>query len=103
MALLSVNFMLISEFRLRFSKVHFMPDFTPNAYMLEKFSDKGDEPWQIYAWCVRDAITKKANIPVLDEKLSLKDKLGFEYLMNGWCDSAEINGQIFSYNGDQPV
>ena len=100
MNLLSMKIMLISEFRFRFSKIHFMPDFTPNAHMLEKFADKGNEPWAIYAWCVRDAISKKANIAVLDEKLALKDKEGFEALMNGWCDSAEINGQIFSYDGD---
>ena len=74
MNLISIMIMLISEFRFRFSKVHFMPDFTPNAHMLEKFADKGNEPWQIYAWCVRDAMSKKANIPVLDEKLALKDK-----------------------------
>ena len=58
-----------------------MPDFTPNSWMLEKHADKGDEPWEIYAWCVREAISKYSGIQVLDEKLSLKDKLAFESLM----------------------
>ena len=48
-----------------------MPEFTPNAYMLEKHSDKGREPWEIYAWCVRDAIAKQGNLKKLDEKLAL--------------------------------
>jgi len=60
--------------------------------MLEKHADKGNEPWKIHAWCVRDIISKHSHIPKLDEKLSLKDRLAFEALMNGRCDRAEING-----------
>jgi hypothetical protein len=44
-----------------------MPEFTPNDYMLQNFGDKVSkndeegqkkhaEPWEIYAWCVRDAM-----------------------------------------------
>ena len=80
-----------------------MPDFTPNAYMLEKHGDKGKEPWEIYAWCVRDAIAKQGNFKKLDEKLALNDKRAYTALMNGEADSAEINGQIFQYEGDEPV
>ena len=79
-----------------------MPEFTPTPYMLKKFADKG-EPWMIYAYCVRDAISQHSGIPVLDEKLDLNDKKAFESLMNGHQDSAEINGQIFRYSGDTPV
>ena len=35
-----------------------MPEFTPNTIMLERHADKGNEPWEIYAWCVRDAMSK---------------------------------------------
>ena len=38
------------------STLHIMPAFTPNEYMLDNFSHMGDEDWQIFAWCVRDAI-----------------------------------------------
>lgn len=51
-----------------------MPDFTPNPWMLEKYADKGKEPWEIYAWCVRDAMSKQSGIRILDEKLDASDK-----------------------------
>ena len=35
-----------------------MPIFTPNEAMLEKHADKGKEDWEIFAWCVREAISK---------------------------------------------
>ena len=38
-----------------------MPPFTPNEEMLEKHADKGKEDWEIYAWCVRDAMAKAGN------------------------------------------
>ena len=50
--------LLFSLLNPRLGRIKIMPDFTPNAYMLEKHSDKGDEPWKIYAWCVRDAMAK---------------------------------------------
>ena len=80
-----------------------MPDFTPNPWMLEKHADKGDEPWMIYAWCVRDAMSKYSGIKTLDEKLSLKDKLAFEALMAGTSDKVEVNGQIWQYENDRPI
>ena len=80
-----------------------MPDFTPNPWMLERHADRGDEPWQIYAWCVRDAISKHSGIKTLDEKLSLKDKLAFEALMAGYSDKVEVNGQIWQYENDKPI
>ena len=57
----------------------------------------------IYAWCVRDVICKYSGYIALDEKLSLKDKKAFEALMNGWVDTAEINGQLFKYDDDKPI
>lgn len=80
-----------------------MPDFTPNAYMLEKFADKGKEPWEIYAWCVRDAIAKHAGMKILDVKLGLQDKKAYVDLMNHWKDKVEINGKVWEYRGNVPV
>ena len=80
-----------------------MPDFTPNPWMLERHSDRGNAPWEIYAWCLRDAMSKHSGIKTLDEKLALKDKLAFESLMNAKSDKVEINGQIWQYIGDKPI
>ena len=72
--------------------------------MLEKHANKGQgEPWKVYAWCVRDVICKNSDLLPLDERLSLKDRFGFEKLMNGEIDQAEINGQTFRYEGGTPV
>ena len=95
--------LMFSQLNFSFAKIMTMPEFTPNAYMMEKHGDKGDEPWEIHAWCVRDAIAKQAGLKKLDEKLCLQDKYAFYGLMNGHADTAEINGQLFSFIGDEPV
>ena len=53
--------LLVCEIGLRRSTLHIMPPFTPNDKMLEIHSDKGTEDWQIFAWCVRDAMAKAGN------------------------------------------
>lgn len=95
--------LLVCNLSFRISRINIMPEFTPNTFMLEKHADKGNEPWKIFAWCVRDAISKHSGIIKLDEKLCLKDKNAFYALMSGHCDRAEINGQYFEYQGDEPV
>jgi hypothetical protein len=95
--------LLKSSLYFRCGKLTRMPEFTPTPYMLEKYADKGDEPWMIYAWCLRDAISKYSGMACLNEKLSLKDKKAFEALMCGYVDTCEINGQLFKYDGDEPV
>ena len=80
-----------------------MPDFTPNPWMLEKHADKGNDAWEIYAWCVRDAMSKHSGIKILDEKLAYQDKNAFVSLMNEDSDKVEVNGQIWQYHGDKPV
>ena len=73
--------------------------------MLDKFADKESSggAWSIFAWCLREAICKQRGLKPLNEKLSLKDKLAFEKLMNGSADRVEVNGQLFCYKGDIPV
>ena len=75
--------LLLSSIMPRVGTVTELPEMVPTPQMLEMHADKGDEPWEIYAWCVRDAISKYSGLPKLDEKLSLKDKLAYESLMNG--------------------
>ena len=95
--------LLLSSLYFRYAVTTIMPDFTPNAWMLENHADKGQEPWEIYAWCLRDAMAKHSGFKTLDEKLSLKDKLEFFALMGEEKDEATINGQIFKYKGGQPI
>ncbi len=102
-SLIPLLVLLMSSLYFRCAKITFMPDFTPTPYMLEKHADKGTEPWQIYAWCCRDAISKYSGMTCLNEKLSLKDKKAFEALMCGYSDTVEVNGQLFKYDGDEPV
>lgn len=91
--MIQLQILLFSALSFRVTTLTIMPEFTPNAYMLENFADKDrGGPWSIYAWCVRDAICKNSGILPLDEKLSLKDKLAFVSLMNAYSDRAEING-----------
>ena len=66
--------LLLTSLSFMTMKITIMPEFTPNSFMLEKHADKGDEPWKIFAWCVRDAISKHSGIEKLDEKLCLKDR-----------------------------
>ena len=94
---------LLANINFRCARINIMPEFTPNSWMLENHADKGNEPWKIFAWCVRDAMSKYSGIEKLDEKLDFNDKRAFDKLMNGYVDRAEINGQFFEYNGDEPV
>ncbi len=50
--------LVLSSLYFRWGKVTIYPDFTPTPKMLELHADKGKEPWEIYAWCVRDVISK---------------------------------------------
>ena len=75
-----------------------MPEFTPNTIMLERHADKGNEPWEIYAWCVRDMMTKFGNFEPLNERLSLKERQDFERLIENLYGNRKLNtikGEIF--------
>ena len=73
--------LILSSLSFRHQKLKVMPDFTPTPWMLEKHADKGSEPWEIYAWCVRDAIAKHGGVATIDERLTSKDRIAFEALM----------------------
>ena len=53
--------MLLSEIAFRKCTIHIMPPFEPNDEMLMLHEDKGETDWEIYAWCLRDAISKVGN------------------------------------------
>jgi hypothetical protein len=43
-----------------------LPDFIPNDYLFETHKDKGTEKWEIYAWAVRDIMSKTSGLKKLD-------------------------------------
>ena len=43
--------------------LNIMPVFRPNKTMLKQHKDKGKCEWEIFAACVRDAISKKSGLP----------------------------------------
>ena len=50
--------MLICSLQFNRSTLYILPEFTPNSLMLDKHADKGEAPWEIFAWCVRDLLSK---------------------------------------------
>jgi len=69
-------FLMMTTFEVYKSTLYIMPKFEPNEYMFQKFAEKGKEKWEIYAWCLRDAMAKAANLKVVDD-LTIKDKLNY--------------------------
>merc|ERR1712083_533675 len=74
--LVPLAILMMCDLGFRSAKVHIMPPFTPNDKMLEIHADKGKEDWEIYAWCVRDAIAKAGNFVKRDNQ-PLKER--YEY------------------------
>lgn len=72
---------LILYFLIRKIQCHVieLPIFYPNDYLYETHKDKGTEKWEIYAWAIRDALSKVSGKPKLD--IHLKEKLDFETLL----------------------
>lgn len=48
------------------------------------------EPWEIYAWCVRDAMAAESGMKVSD--MSLGKKLEYDKFMNKRADYVQYNG-----------
>ena len=79
------------------STLSIMPPFTPNDHMLEVHGDKGDEDWQIFAWCVRDAIAKQGKFKK-EERCQPKLLTQYSDFMNGRQDKIMVDGQRY-YGG----
>ena len=90
--------LLCSSLQINMCKLHIMPEFTPNSIMLEKHADKGNEPWEIYAWCVRDAMAKMTGLPMQNNNV-LKDKFAYIDFMNCHKDFMEVHGRMFMIGG----
>ena len=77
-----------------------MPEFTPNENMLELHKDKGKEPWEIYAWCVQDLISKVGGLKKA-EYASLKDKMKYGSLYENKVSEVEFNGKVYTADSSE--
>ena len=91
-----VGVLLMTELCCRTAKLHIMPIFTPNDFMLEAHADKGEEEWQIYSWCIRDAIAKAGNFNKVDF-YKYDERTAYYDFMNGRLDVLNVQGKSFSY------
>jgi len=60
-------------------EVNVLPDFQPNDYLFENFSDKGAERWEIYAWALREVMMQTGGMKPCDTPL--RHKMIFEAYM----------------------
>ena len=95
---LPLVFILCSSFQVNRMTLHIMPEFTPNPQMLEMHADKGSQPWEIFAWCVRDAIANQSGLRK-ENNNSLKDKFAYIDFMQGHKDYMEVDGRMFRIGG----
>ena len=89
--------MLMSELACRTATLHIMPPFTPNDAMLNLHKDKGKEDWEIYAWCLRDAIAKAGNFEVRPNN-PYKERIDYYKYINGRLNVIEAQGKKFYAN-----
>ena len=92
------------------TQLNIMPTFQPTDYMLRTFeskisgvkdSEQGGEvqPWEIYAWCLRDAMAVSSGMGISD--MPIKNKLEFENFMNKQSNEIVINQRTFKWQSKQ--
>lgn len=59
--------------------VRYLPPFTPNEYLFKTHADKGSDRWEIFAWAVRDVMSKAGNLTKNDQPY--RKKLEYEQLL----------------------
>ena len=81
-----------------------MPTFCPNDFMFKTFKEKvkspvidseqlEPEPWEIYAWCLRDVMAKTSGLKTSD--IPLRKKLEYENFMNQRRNEVEYDGVVY--------
>ena len=90
--------LLLSQISFTPVTLHILPEFTPNSRMLELHADKGAEPWEVFAWCVRDVISKKSGLPK-EKNNNLQDKFAYVDFMTCQKDHMEVGGRMFRIGG----
>ena len=87
--------LLYSEFAFRRCTLHMMPPFTPNETMLNMHADKGKEDWEIYAWCVRNAMAKAGNFEEKENTANIKERLDYYEFIARRLNVLEIQGKTY--------
>ena len=77
---LPIAFLQMSWLGFQVIEMGLLPDFEPNEYLFQTHKDKGEERWEIFAWAVRDAMSKVSGRPTTDLPVRLKMKY-FNYLV----------------------
>ena len=81
-------------------KINIMPEFTPNEWMLNNHrKDENMEDWEVYAQCVREAISQQSGFTVDDT--TCREKLIYEDFMCQKTDTITIKGHTFTYKEDR--
>ena len=62
---------IFCQFSVASATLHFLPEFVPNDLMLDRFADKGKSDWEIYAWCVRDILSRLSETPKVEKYISV--------------------------------
>ena len=91
--------MMTSDLSFRKATLYIMPPFTPTDSMLLMHADKGNQDWEIYAWCVRDAIAKFGNLKKTPINV-YKERDDFYAFMNKRLDVISVQGKTFSYGNN---
>ena len=80
--------------------LYIMPEFTPSQKMLDINAQKGDEDWEIYAECVREAMAKMGNFEINNQQI--RTKLEYERFLNFKTNEIVIGDKVFHSN-DKPI
>lgn len=100
--------LLLSAISFYKSHLYIMPPFVPNDYMLKTHADKvkpsGDnekiEDYDIYAWCVRDAMATESGFGTSDMPMS--KKLEYEDFVNFRRQYVEYNDVVYYQKDSKP-
>lgn len=60
--------------------VYEMPEFYPTEYMFETHAEQGQQQWEIYAWALREAMSRASGLPTCD--MPIREKMVYEEWMN---------------------
>ena len=86
---------LCSQLSVRKCTLNIMPPFTPNDAMLNMHADKGKEDWEIYAWCVRNAMAKAGDFEERPNHSVLKERLDYYDFLMRRKDVLEVGDKKF--------
>lgn len=74
--------------------INILPPFKPNQNLLDVHKDKGTEDWEIFAWAVRDVMSKFGDFKLSTQMNS--EKIMYKNFMVGKTDKLEYEGKEFT-------